>query len=81
MSVPKNSIFLKAAQKTLENLKKNNCKTAHHGFEFTNNKLVSNETTPLMKFDHEILGLSGPPVLQMQQRIVLSWALLIIFYH
>ncbi len=64
MSVPKNPIFLKAAQNTLENSKKNNFKTAHYGFEYTNNKLTLNENLPLLKFDHDVLGLSGPPVLQ-----------------
>lgn len=64
MSVAKNPIFLKAAKITLENSKKNNYKTAHYGFEFTNKKLGLNQNSPLLKFDHEVLGLSGPPVLQ-----------------
>ena len=64
MSVPKNPIFLKAAQKTLENSEKNNFKTEYYGFQFIDNKLILKDSAPIIKFDHEVLGLSGPPVLQ-----------------
>jgi hypothetical protein len=64
ISVPKNPIFLKAAQKTIQNSEKNNCKSTHYGFEFSNNELVIRENAPILKFNHAILGLSGPPVLQ-----------------
>lgn len=64
ISVPNNPILLRAAQKTLKNSENNNCESSYRGFEFTNNKLLIRENSPLIKFNHAILGLSGPPVLQ-----------------
>lgn len=64
ISVPNNLIFLKAAQKTLKNSENNNCESVYHGFKFDKNKLSIRENSPLIKFNHPILGLSGPPVLQ-----------------
>lgn len=64
ISVAKNPIFLKAAKKTLENSKTNNSYTTHYGFEYSKNKLVIRENIPLLQFKHDIIGLSGPPVLQ-----------------
>lgn len=64
ISAPLNPVFLKAAQKTLQNIELNSSKAAHHGFEFTNNKLIIRVNAPLNKFNHAVLGLSGPPVLQ-----------------
>ena len=64
MTIPDNPIFLRAAEKTLENIEKNNRKTSYCGFEFKDNTLsVRNNAIPI-KFNHEVLGLSGPPVLQ-----------------
>ena len=40
ISVPENPIFLRAAQMTLRNIEQNNTRAVHHGFEFTENKLV-----------------------------------------
>src|SRR5665647_2747688 len=64
ISVPENPIFLKAAKRTLRNIEQKIIKAAHHGFEFTNNKLAIIINEPLNKFNHAVLGLSGPPVLQ-----------------
>lgn len=64
ISVPRNPVFLKAAQRTLQNSKNNNYKASYYGFEISGNKLALGENTPLIKFNHEVLGLSGPPVLQ-----------------
>jgi hypothetical protein len=64
ISIPKNPIFLKAAQRTLQNSNNNNCKAIYHGFEFVKNRLALRENVPPIKFNHEVLGLSGPPVLQ-----------------
>lgn len=64
ISVPQNPIFLKAAQRTLQNSKNNNFKATYHGFDFLKNKLVLRKNVPIIKFNHEVLGLSGPPVLQ-----------------
>ena len=64
ISVPKNPIFLKAAQKTLSNSENNNNTISYFGFEYVQNKLVICKNSPVMIFDHPVLGLSGPPVLQ-----------------
>lgn len=64
ISVPGNPLFLKAAQMTLQNIKDSNTKASHHGFEFTENKLSIVKHLALLSFNHEVLGLSGPPVLQ-----------------
>lgn len=64
VSVPDNPIFLRAAQMTLRNIEQNNTKVVHHGFEFTENKLVVGGNSSLIGFNHPVLGLSGPPVLQ-----------------
>ena len=64
ITVPQNPVFLKAAQMTLQNSKNNNHKAKYYGFEFLKNQLVLRENLPIIKFNHEVLGLSGPPVLQ-----------------
>jgi Glycosyltransferase sugar-binding region containing DXD motif len=64
ISVPQNPIFLKAAQRALQNLIQNNSNAEYHGFEFPEGKLVIRENEPLYKFDDKVLGLAGPPVLQ-----------------
>lgn len=64
ITVPGNPIFLRAAQKTLENSKSNNCKESYYGFKLRDNQLQIRSNKPLIKFNHGILGLSGPPVLQ-----------------
>jgi hypothetical protein len=62
--VPENPIFLRAAQKTIQNSQTKNSLSSHYGFEYIKKKLVIKENKPLSKFNHPILGLSGPPVLQ-----------------
>lgn len=64
ITVPGNPVFLKAAEKTLQNSENNNRKAAYYGFEFIQDKLLIRKNVPLIKFNHEVLGLSGPPVLQ-----------------
>lgn len=64
ISVAQNPIFLKAAEKTLQNSESNNSHTTHYGFESIDNKLAIRQNVPLMDFNHPVLGLSGPPVLQ-----------------
>ncbi|HEY5370806.1 MAG TPA: glycosyltransferase [Hanamia sp.] len=64
ISIPENPVFLNAAQKTLQNSKDNNHKATYYGFEFLRNRLALRENVPIIKFNHEVLGLSGPPVLQ-----------------
>jgi hypothetical protein len=48
----------------LQNSERNSSHAAYHGFEFTQNKLVLRGNAPLMRLNHAVLGLSGPPVLQ-----------------
>lgn len=69
MSVPGNPIFLKAAQKTLYNSEHKNTKVNHYGFEVVNGKIAIKRHGLLLKFDHEVLGISGPPVLQKAAEI------------
>src|SRR6185312_10747623 len=66
ISVPNNPIFLRAAQKTLQNSQNNNCFSSYCGFEYFEKKLTMRENKRLYKFNHSVLGLSGPPVLQQQ---------------
>jgi hypothetical protein len=64
ISVPKNLIFLKAAQKTLQNIEHNSSNAVYHGFEFTKGKLAIRENGPLNKVNDKVIGLAGTPVLQ-----------------
>jgi mannosyltransferase OCH1-like enzyme len=64
ISAPKNPIFLKAAQKTLQNAKTNTSHASYFGFQFIKNELSVIENGSLLEFNHKILALSGPPVLQ-----------------
>ena len=66
ITVPKNPIFLRAAQKTLQNSINNNCLSSYYGFEHVEKKLIIRENKRIIKFNHAVLGLSGPPVLQQQ---------------
>jgi mannosyltransferase OCH1-like enzyme len=64
ISVANNPIFLRAAQKTLQNSLNKNCLSSHYGFQYIKKKLVIRKDATLSKFNHPVLGLSGPPVLQ-----------------
>lgn len=64
ISVPKNPIFLRAAEKTIQNSQNKNFLSSYYGFDYVQKKLVIKENKPLFKFNHPVLGLSGPPVLQ-----------------
>lgn len=64
ITAPNNPIFLRAAQKTLQNSKNNTCLSHYYGFEYSKKKLVIREDKPIYKINHVVLGLSGPPVLQ-----------------
>jgi hypothetical protein len=64
ISEPRNSIFLNAARKTLENSIASNTVTTHYGFKYLGEMLVIRDDEDLLKFDHPVLGISGPPVLQ-----------------
>jgi hypothetical protein len=62
ISEPKNPVFLKAAQQTLFNSINNNYYTTHYGFELDGQTLIYSDK--LLEFNHPVLGLSGPPILQ-----------------
>lgn len=64
ISIPENPIFLRAAQKTIQNSQHQNVLSSHYGFEYRETELIIRENHPLSKFDHPVLALSGPPVLQ-----------------
>jgi mannosyltransferase OCH1-like enzyme len=64
LSIPGNPIFLRAAEKTLQNQEKNSKKISYYGFESKNNTLSFRKNTVPIKLTHEVLALSGPPVLQ-----------------
>lgn len=64
ISEPKNPIFLRAAQKTIRNSQNQNALSSHYGFEYIEKQLIIRETEQLSKFNHPVLALSGPPVLQ-----------------
>jgi hypothetical protein len=77
ISVPKNPIFLRAAQKTIQNSENQNVLSSHFGFEYREKELIIREHEPLSKFDHPVLALSGPPVLQSAAEECLREGLLI----
>jgi mannosyltransferase OCH1-like enzyme len=64
ISVPRNPIFLRAAEKTIANSRNQKVCTSHFGFEYIQNQLTIRENNHLSKFEHPVLALSGPPVLQ-----------------
>ena len=64
ISVPKNLIFLKAAQKVLQNIEHSSSHAQYHGFEFTEGKLVIREDEPPNEVYDKVFGLAGAPVLQ-----------------
>jgi len=64
ISIAQNPIFIKAAQKTLQNAEKNNCRATHYGFKLINNKLEIREDCSIIQFNDPVLGLFGPPIMQ-----------------
>lgn len=64
ISAPGNPIFLKAAEKSLENIINNNTTASHYGFKLVNNEILISDDTPLLNFNDNVLAVAGPPVLQ-----------------
>lgn len=64
ISVPENLIFLKAAQKALENIEHNRSHAQYHGFEFTEGKLTIRENEQRNEVYDKVFGMAGAPVLQ-----------------
>jgi len=64
ISVPKSPIFLRAAEKTIKNSSASKVSSVHHGFDYVQKRLVIRENNSISTFNHPVLALSGPPVLQ-----------------
>ncbi len=64
ISIPKNPIFLKAAQKALQNVEQNIYQAAYHGFEVTEGQLAIRVKEPVNKVNDKVFGLAGTAVLQ-----------------
>ena len=64
ISEPGNPIFMRAAERSLENIITNNTTVSHHGFKLINNEILISDDTPLLNFNDNVLALAGPPVLQ-----------------
>lgn len=64
ISVPGNPIFLKAAEKSLENIINNNTIASYRGFKYIDNEISISNDTALLNFNHSVLALAGPAVLQ-----------------
>lgn len=63
ISVAKNPIFLRAAEKAIKNLENDQSNAAYRGFEFVDRKLRIRKG-PVVDVSDHVFGLAGPPVLQ-----------------
>lgn len=61
---PGNPIFLRAAEKSLENIQQKKHTAKYFGFQLKENKLAICDGTAAYEINHEVMGLAGPPVLQ-----------------
>lgn len=64
ISVPQNPIFLKAAQKALQNVEHSSYLAEYHGFEVNEGQLSIREKEPLYKVNDQVFGLAGTAVFQ-----------------
>jgi mannosyltransferase OCH1-like enzyme len=64
LSIPQNPICLRAAEKTLQNQEKNNTKISYYGFESKDNTFTFSKNAITIRFKHEVLALSGFPILK-----------------
>lgn len=64
ISVPGNIIFLKVAQKALQNIEQNESQAEFHGFEFADGRLSVLANDPVIRVNDRVFGLAGAPVLQ-----------------
>ena len=77
ISVPQNPIFLKAAQKALQNAEHNSFQAEYYGFELTEGHLAIRVNEPLNKVNDKVFGLAGTAVLQEAAEACLREGLLI----
>lgn len=64
ISVPKNPIFLRAAEKSLKNIENKTTDLEFRGFELKDQKVKIRKNLPLVTIRDRVIGLAGPPVLQ-----------------
>jgi hypothetical protein len=64
ISIPKNPIFLRAAERSLQNIENKTTDLEYRGFEVKDQKLVFRKQVPAVTIKDRIIGLAGPPVLQ-----------------
>ena len=64
ISVSGNPIFLRAAERALDNILNDITRAEYCGFELRMGELKLHEEKPRIKIEHDVLGLTGPPVLQ-----------------
>jgi hypothetical protein len=64
ISVPKNPIFLRAAEKSLKNIENKTTDQEYRGFELKDQKIELRKHVPVVTIRDRIIGLAGPPVLQ-----------------
>lgn len=76
ISVPHNPIFLKAAQKAINNAERNSFRAVYRGFEITEGQLAIRVNEPLNKVNDKVFGLAGTAVFQEAAETCFSEGLL-----
>jgi mannosyltransferase OCH1-like enzyme len=64
ISISGNPIFLKAAEKALDNVLNDTRRAEYCGFELRTGKLELRHQETRIRIEHHVLGLAGPPILQ-----------------
>jgi mannosyltransferase OCH1-like enzyme len=64
ISVPGNPIFLKAAERALDNILCDRCSVEYDGFQLVAGELTLRQGHPRINIHHSVLAVTGPPVLQ-----------------
>lgn len=64
ISVPENPIFLRAAERALDNILCDRCSAEYDGFQLVAGELTLRQGHPRINIHDPVLALTGPPVLQ-----------------
>lgn len=64
ISIPENPIFLRAAERALDNILQGRCHAEYCGFQLLAGKLALRQESPRINISHPVLSLTGPPVFQ-----------------
>ena len=64
ISIPRNRIFLRAAERALGNFLNDRRRAEYSGFELHRGKLELWQQKARIKIEDQVLGLAGPPILQ-----------------